>query len=79
MPRAQPTTSVPVTPQTLFDLAPYEIEHKPAIVRQERMQTAALEEAQDAALPVDARLLNLRRARIFIDSLIDRLTRGDDR
>ena len=61
------------TPATLFDLAPFELEHKPSIDRQERIQTAALAERQDTALHPDVRRLHLERARTYIDRLVEEL------
>lgn len=70
-------TPVPVSPQPLFDLAPFEIEHKPSIDRMERAMTAAKDEAMDAAISVDARIFHLRRMRNYADVLIDQLQRGE--
>lgn len=71
-------TPVPVAPQPLFALEPYDLEHRPSIDRQRSGQEAMLAEAKDEAIPVDARLRNLRRMRDFADRLIETLTTGGD-
>lgn len=64
---------IATAPATLFDLAPFELEHKPSIDRQERIQTASLAERQDTALHPDVRRLHLERARRYIDRLVEEL------
>ncbi|WP_300268427.1 hypothetical protein [Microbacterium sp.] len=62
-----------VTPQPLFDLAQYEVEHRPSIDRQEKMQRAALDERNDEALTRDTRIMHLRRMVRFAETLIAQL------
>lgn len=58
--------------QPLFDVAAYELEHKPSIKRQKAMQEAAQAEMADDAIPLDVRIMHLTRIKRWIDTLIDR-------
>lgn len=62
-----------VVPQALFDLAAYELEHKPSVERQKKMQEAALEERNDTNIPVDTRIMHLRRMARWLAVLIEQL------
>lgn len=64
---------IPCTPQPLFDLAPFEVEHRPSIDRQRSVQDAMLAESEDTVIPRDARVFHLRRMIRFADTLIARL------
>lgn len=69
---------MPVAPQPLFALEPYDVEHRPSIDRQRSAQGAMLAEANDEAIPVDARLRNLVRMRDFAELLIETLRNGGE-
>lgn len=62
--------------QPLFDLSAFEVEHKPSIQRQKVMQEAAKAEIEDTAIPLDVRVMHLRRARRWIDTLIEQAQEG---
>ena len=62
-----------VSPQPLFEVERFELEHKPSIKRIEKAQTAALDVANDPELPCDVKLLHLMRMRAYLDTLIDQL------
>lgn len=66
-----------VSPAPLFDVSAYELEHRPSIDRQDRIQKAALAERQDTAIPAATRRLHLRRAARWIETLIQELEEED--
>jgi len=60
-------------PAPLFDVDAFAAERPQTVKRLRAAQDAALGEATDVALPIDARRHNLGRMRAWIDELLARL------